>query len=139
MNVIRPLKSLVRLDLNGTPPPVALLLISKGAATLALCVKQDGAGGRPLERRRTQGRTGTVTGFIDRVVTGVHRTICGLKGHDALLHFDHGRISLLCTSCGHESPGWELRVGGYTSPLAVAKPTRAALVPMPLTRHRKVA
>lgn len=31
---------------------------------------------------------------------------CGLGGHDALRHFEAGRVSLLCTSCGHETPGW---------------------------------
>jgi hypothetical protein len=37
----------------------------------------------------------------------VRQFLCGLHGHDALLHFDHGRVSLLCTSCGYESPGWD--------------------------------
>jgi hypothetical protein len=38
---------------------------------------------------------------------------CGLTGHDSLLHFHAGRISLVCYSCGHESPGWDVnRKGG---------------------------
>jgi hypothetical protein len=47
-------------------------------------------------------------GLISRVAVRVRQGICGLHGHDSLLHFDSGRISLLCSSCGHESPGWEV-------------------------------
>jgi hypothetical protein len=42
------------------------------------------------------------------VMTWMRQTICGLHGHDSLLHFEHDRMSLRCVSCGHESPGWEL-------------------------------
>lgn len=38
----------------------------------------------------------------------VRQFICGLHGHDALLHFDQRHVSLLCVVCGHESPGWNL-------------------------------
>jgi hypothetical protein len=31
---------------------------------------------------------------------------CGLRGHDAVLHFEGARVMLRCTSCGHDSPGW---------------------------------
>ena len=39
----------------------------------------------------------------------LRRFICGLHGHDALLHFGEGRVSLLCSSCGHETPGWDVK------------------------------
>ena len=42
------------------------------------------------------------------VMTWMRQAICGLHGHDSLLHFEHDRMSLRCVSCGHESPGWEL-------------------------------
>jgi hypothetical protein len=36
--------------------------------------------------------------------------LCGLlHGHDAVLHVEKGRLSLLCTSCTWESPGWSVR------------------------------
>ena len=38
----------------------------------------------------------------------LRQTLCGLHGHDALLHFEQERMSLRCTSCGHQTPGWEL-------------------------------
>jgi hypothetical protein len=38
----------------------------------------------------------------------VRQFICGLHGHDALLHFDQRHVSLRCVICGHESPGWNV-------------------------------
>ena len=49
-----------------------------------------------------------LTNPIDRAAMQVRQLLCGLHGHDALLHFEQDRISLMCTSCGHETPGWEL-------------------------------
>jgi hypothetical protein len=34
---------------------------------------------------------------------------CGLTGHDELLRFEPKRLSLQCTRCGHQTPGWEIR------------------------------
>lgn len=48
-------------------------------------------------------------GFFSRTAGQVRQFFCGLHGHDALLHFEHGRMSLLCTSCGYESPGWDVK------------------------------
>jgi hypothetical protein len=36
------------------------------------------------------------------------RAICGLRGHDLLLHFESQRICLQCSTCGHQTPGWQL-------------------------------
>jgi hypothetical protein len=137
MFVIHTDKSLLRLDLHSESPVMALLLKSEGASTFALCLKRDGAAqGLPaFWRARRNARTGTVTGIFDRVVTSVHQSLCGLHGHDALLHFDHGRISLLCTSCGHETPGWEVKQGAAQARVA----PKANLVRLPLVQHRKVA
>jgi hypothetical protein len=49
-----------------------------------------------------------VDGFGGRVMDRVRQAFCGLHGHDTMLHFEHGRMSLQCVSCGHETPGWEL-------------------------------
>ena len=35
--------------------------------------------------------------------------LCSLHGHDSLLHFEQGRMSLLCSSCGYETPGWDVK------------------------------
>lgn len=34
---------------------------------------------------------------------------CGLNGHDLLRTFEPNRISLRCTSCPYETPGWTLK------------------------------
>jgi hypothetical protein len=34
--------------------------------------------------------------------------LCGLRGHDSVLHFEANRVMMRCTSCGHDSPGWEI-------------------------------
>jgi hypothetical protein len=44
----------------------------------------------------------------ERVFDRVRQMFCALHGHDNLLHFEQDRLFLLCVSCGHESPGWEL-------------------------------
>ena len=61
--------------------------------------------------------------------------ICGLHGHDSLLHFGDGRVSLLCSSCGHETPGWDVK--GMAS-RQVVRP-EPHVVRMPLVSERRVA
>jgi hypothetical protein len=43
------------------------------------------------------------------LVTKVRQFVCGLQGHDNLLEFGRGRLSLKCVSCGHETPGWDIK------------------------------
>ena len=38
----------------------------------------------------------------------VREALCGLRGHDFLLHFESQRICLECPTCGHRTPGWQL-------------------------------
>lgn len=47
-------------------------------------------------------------GLGERVIDRLRHVMCGLHGHDTLLHFEKERMSLRCVSCGHETPGWEL-------------------------------
>jgi hypothetical protein len=46
-------------------------------------------------------------GLLARAVAHVQAAVCGLHGHDPLLHFDDGRMYLRCASCGYQSPGWD--------------------------------
>ena len=48
-------------------------------------------------------------------VTKMRQLVCGLHGHDNLMEFGRGRLSLKCVSCGHETPGWDIRPGATTS------------------------
>jgi hypothetical protein len=61
---------------------------------------------------------------------------CGLHGHDALLHFETGRLSMRCTSCGYETPGWDLKTAS-TEPEAVQP--KARVMRLPLLGERRVA
>ena len=51
----------------------------------------------------------TETNLVTNVVDRMRQVYCGLHGHDNLLQFGRERMYLKCTSCGHETPGWELR------------------------------
>ena len=93
----------------------------------------------------TSGKTLSLAGHAHRADAGIgarmlgwlRQAYCGLHGHDSLLHFEKDRILLQCTSCGHETPGWEL-----TEPRPVvsmrAEP-RAVLHRPRLVRARRVA
>jgi hypothetical protein len=71
-----------------------------------------------------------------RAANQVRQFICSLHGHDALLHFEQGRMSLQCTSCGYETPGWEVKAVPARSEAAKA-PRR--VVRLPLVSERRVA
>ena len=71
------------------------------------------------------------------VTDKVRQFLCGLHGHDALLHFEHGRMSLQCTSCGYETPGWNLRAKDEPQQPAAVEAPRA--VRIPLVGERRVA
>jgi hypothetical protein len=76
-------------------------------------------------------------GVIDRASTHVRRFLCGLHGHDALLHFEQGRLSLVCVSCGYETPGWDLTSSARRASQSATTPRR--LVRLPLVSERRVA
>ena len=47
-------------------------------------------------------------GLVARAFGRLGQMICGLRGHDSVLHFEGKRVMMRCTSCGHDSPGWEI-------------------------------
>ncbi len=47
-------------------------------------------------------------GVVGRFAARVGQVICGLHGHDSVLHFERNRVMMRCTSCGHDTPGWEI-------------------------------
>ncbi len=47
-------------------------------------------------------------GPIASVLWRFQQALCALRGHDAILQYERNRIFLRCTSCGHETPGWEV-------------------------------
>jgi len=46
--------------------------------------------------------------FAARAMSRFGQLLCGLRGHDSVLHFEGNRVMMRCTSCGHDSPGWEI-------------------------------
>ncbi len=50
-------------------------------------------------------RSDTLT---NRAMARIGQLFCGLRGHDSVLHFEGNRVMMRCTSCGHDSPGWEI-------------------------------
>jgi hypothetical protein len=79
----------------------------------------------------------TTRGVLARVGGQVRQLICGLHGHDSLLHFQQGRLSLLCSSCGYETPGWDVHGETVVQEQAV-EPKRRALR-MPVLSIRRMA
>ena len=75
-------------------------------------------------------------GLLSKAALQLRQFVCGLHGHDSLMHFEQGRISLLCSSCGHETPGWEVKPSALHRTRAE---TSARIVRMPLVHERRVA
>ena len=51
---------------------------------------------------------GQEDGAVARAMSRVSQLLCGLRGHDSVLHFERNRVNMRCTSCGHDTPGWEI-------------------------------
>ena len=45
---------------------------------------------------------------VARTMGRLGQLFCGLRGHDSVLHFEGNRVNMRCTSCGHDTPGWEI-------------------------------
>jgi hypothetical protein len=52
--------------------------------------------------------TGGTASVFNRIVLRIGQWLCALRGHDSVLHFEGNRVMMRCTSCGHDSPGWEI-------------------------------
>lgn len=46
--------------------------------------------------------------MVIRAAARVNQFLCGVRGHDSVLHFEGKRVNMRCTSCGHDTPGWEV-------------------------------
>lgn len=65
----------------------------------------------PQQLTATGGLAGGAT-LVARTFTRLGQLLCGLRGHDAVLHFEGKRVMMRCTSCGHDTPGWEISERG---------------------------
>jgi hypothetical protein len=56
-----------------------------------------------------KGQTTTAAdSLLNRAMGRLGQLLCGVRGHDSVLHFEGKRVMMRCTSCGHDSPGWEI-------------------------------
>lgn len=60
---------------------------------------------------------GHIGDMLDGLSGKVHSFFCGLGGHDLLLNVEPTRLSLKCSSCPYETPGWLVKDGGGKSPM----------------------
>ena len=51
---------------------------------------------------------GQFNSIAARAMGRLGQLFCGLRGHDSVLHFEGNRVNMRCTSCGHDTPGWEI-------------------------------
>jgi len=77
-------------------------------------------------------------GFGARLLERIRQLICGMHGHDTLLHFEHDRMFLRCVSCGHQTSGWELTEAPPTITVR-GDARRHAIVRPKLVSARKIA
>ena len=63
-----------------------------------------------LVGRSTNVRSIRAAKLLVRMRRSVGRFICGLFGHEMLLHFDADRMCLQCFRCSAQSPGWVIDV-----------------------------
>ena len=54
------------------------------------------------------GREGTAAAIFNRAVWRFGQLLCGIRGHDSVLHFEAKRVMMRCTSCGYDTPGWDI-------------------------------
>lgn len=88
-----------------------------------------------MESTRHQGDSRR-SGLGGRLAAQVRQWVCALHGHDSLLHFEQGRLSLLCSSCGHQTPGWDVKSRAADQEQPGRRPH---VVRMPLVGERRVA
>lgn len=50
----------------------------------------------------------TLGSVINRAAARFGQLLCAMRGHDSVLHFEGKRVMMRCTSCGHDTPGWEV-------------------------------
>jgi hypothetical protein len=78
---------------------------------------------RPLAPAAAGDRDSSTLEWVLKRIQGV---MCGLQGHDSVLQYERTRMFLRCTSCGHETPGWEVTPGTLVmNRRAESRPARA--------------
>ena len=69
-------------------------------------------------------------GMLDGLSGRVHSFFCGLGGHELVLNVEPSRLSLKCSSCPYETPGWLVKESAAPLP-----PARGRAVLLPTNAH----
>ena len=84
----------------------------------------------PQQLTTAQATEEGAAGLFSRLIARAGQLMCGALGHDSVLHFEGNRVMMRCTSCGHDTPGWEIngrgprqRFAGDARRHRVARPT----------------
>jgi hypothetical protein len=46
--------------------------------------------------------------IVSRLSLWTRHTMCGMHGHELLLHFERTRVTLQCANCGYQTTGWNI-------------------------------
>jgi hypothetical protein len=57
---------------------------------------------------KINGQSTVIESVVSRAMGRLGQLLCGVRGHDSVLHFEGNRVMMRCTSCWHDSPGWEI-------------------------------
>ena len=60
------------------------------------------------QRLTAGGREGSGTALVARTVTRLGQWLCGVRGHDTVMHREGKRLMMRCTSCGYDTPGVDI-------------------------------
>jgi hypothetical protein len=62
----------------------------------------------PQQLTATAADRETASDFVARAATRLGQLLCGMRGHETMMHFEEKRVTMRCAACGHDTPGWEL-------------------------------
>ena len=91
------------------------LLISAGSSAIGVTIASSELSELRMTLRLVRNHATTASRgprggqpLLQRAISRIRQTLCALRGHDSMLQFERGRMSLRCFTCGHETPGWEV-------------------------------
>jgi hypothetical protein len=60
------------------------------------------------QRLTAVGQQNIGTALVARTVTRLGQLLCGVRGHETLMHREGKRMMMRCTTCGYDTPGVEI-------------------------------
>ena len=60
------------------------------------------------QRLTAVGQQNIGTALVARTVTRLGQLLCGVRGHETVMHREGKRMMMRCTTCGYDTPGVEI-------------------------------